>query len=285
MINISAYVYQIKYRNQFNKDFNLITGASFDGGIDSVDTGLTMSPTYTEKFDGTRADYGAKYGQTLTATFTFIKEDYTDISLPEQRAILKWIGGYKQNSWITLYNHEFTEICQMYGRFINVQAKVADARVIGYIGEFETTSPFCYSPIREVEQIFTGQQTLLLNNDSDVEDDYVFPIITIAPVNGPISEIHLTNENINKTTIFKNIKEDELVTIDSANKIVTSNHEYRHIGNDFTGLHGEYVSDYPVWPKLESGINKFIIDPSGAVKVAFQYRCPMKIGTVINGVI
>ena len=250
-----------------------------------------MSPIYTDKYDGSRIDYGAQYGQTLNVTFTFIKDDYSDISMTEQRNILKWLGGYKKNSWLTLYDYDYSEICQLYGRFINIQAKTADSKVIGYIGEFECPTPFAYSPLREVEQIYTGKQQLTLENESDAEDIYVYPIVTITPMNGPIDELHLFNKDIQETTVFKNIKADEIITINSSNKIVCSNNEYRYIGTDFSGLYGEneeYTSIAPVWPKLQPGDNRFIIDPcnnTAQVKYNFKYRYPMKIGTVIDGVI
>ena len=84
---------------------------------------------------------------------------------------------------------------------------------------------------------------------------------------------------------------NKVYEFNSSNKIVCSNNEYRYIGTDFSGLYGEneeYTSIAPVWPKLQPGDNKFIIDPcnnTAPVKYNFKYRYPMKIGAVINGVI
>lgn len=194
-----------------------------------------MSPTYTERYDGSRFDYGAKYGQTLTVTFTFIKEDYTELTLQEQRDVLRWLGGYKQNSWMTLYDNNYSPICELFGRFINIQAKSAGASVLGYIGEFECTSNCCYSYIREVEQTVDAEQTFILNNDTDFLDTYVYPVITIEPQGADISELHILNEETKEESILKNIKADETIVIDSGNKIVTSNHQYKHLGSGFSG--------------------------------------------------
>ena len=275
------YPYVVEYFDEYSTGFDCITNISFDGGEDEVSSGEVLEAVYSNKFDGTRIDYGAIHSEVLELTITFIKRDYSDFTKYEIRNMLKWLSGRKQNSWMKLYDEEMEAICEVFGRFIEVQQKVLDSRTVGLIAIFESTKPYPFCPLRHVEQVFTGNEILVLENDGDAADDYIMPYIELTPLNENIAEMKIYNKLTNETVTIKNIKQDETLTIDNENKIIYSNDEYRILGTDFCGITKGMETSYPVWLKLGPGDNRLELNPVSEtcrVKYVFKYRYPIKIG-------
>lgn len=275
------YPYVIEYFDDYSTGFNCITAVSFDGGFDEVSTGDAMDAVYSEKSNGERIDYGARYQEVLELNVTLLKSDYTDFTRNEKREILKWLSGRKQASWLKLYDQNMEPICEVFGRFIEVQQKTADSRTVGFLATFEATSPYPMSPLRHVEQIFTGPEVLILENDGDVVDEYVMPYMEITPLNEDISELVIYNKHIDETVKIKNIRQNETLVIDNANKLIFSNDTYRIIGEDFYGITSGIQTNYPVWCKLSPGDNRLELNPGSdtcRIKYVFKYRYPIKLG-------
>lgn len=210
-----------------------------------MDTGLMLDPVYTELYDGTRRDYGARRGQTLSIHFDIIKEDKTYFSLDENRNILKWLMGNRKNSWLTLIDSDNNDICELYGHFINIQEKASDANIIGYLCEFECTSSFAHSVTRTVIYNIDSEQNFILDNDSDCLDIPLYPIITIVPQGSAVAEIQIINKDLKEMSVLKNIAENETVVIDGYNKILTVNDKYTsykyQTSNDSLCFYGKKV--------------------------------------------
>jgi hypothetical protein len=210
-----------------------------------------------------------------------VKKDYSDFTNAEKRAILRWLTARKQNSWLKLYDQDGEEICEYYGRFTMVEEQTADSRVIGFTCTFTSTHPYAFSPIRDVQQTFTGKEQIIVENDSDVVDNVVRPYMAIKP-NKAISKLSIKNETTNIITYIKNIKANETLVIDNENKLAYSDNIYRTLGSDFYGDVDGFVTNYPVWIELIPGDNKLIIDTedtSTKVEYTIKYRYPIKIGS------
>jgi len=278
---MASYAYTIEYFNEYNQNYNCITAISFNASFNQESSFLMNEPVYTEKYDGTRIDYGTRYSEVAEVLINLVKKDYSDFTNAEKRAILRWLTARKQNSWLKLYDQDGEEICEYYGRFTMVEEQTADSRVIGFTCTFTSTHPYAFSPIRDVQQTFIGKEKIIVENDSDVIDNVVRPYMVIKP-NKAISTLSIKNETTNIITYIKNIKANETLVIDNENKLAYSDNVYRTLGSDFYGDVDGFVTNYPVWIELVPGDNKLIIDAgdtSTKVEYTIKYRYPIKIGS------
>lgn len=289
---MSSYAYTIEYFNVRNQDFDCITAISFDGSFNQESTFLSNEPVYSERYDGTRIDYGTRYSEVAEIIINLVKKDYSDFTNAEKREILRWLTARKQNSWLKLYDLDDEEICEYYGRFTNVEAQIADSRVIGFTCIFTSTHPYSFSPLRDIQQTFTDKETIIVQNDSDVVDDFVRPYIVIKPTSS-ISKLTITNITTDRQSVIEDIKESETVTIDNENKLIftdyTGDTTLRILGKDFkfygyidySNEQEKYMTDYPLWIELIPGNNKLQFDANGEGGEIFyqiRYRYPIKIG-------
>ena len=277
-----SYAYYFKYHNKCNTDFDLITSVSFDGGFDQIGTGIAMEAVETDRFDGIKIDYSARYVDRIELQITMVKKDYTDFARQEKRDIFRWLTGHKQASWIELYDADGDKIIDFFGRFTSVEEKTADSRTIGVIATFQSPYPYGFSPIREIKENFTGADTIILQNDSDIED-YVYPYFTITP-NKDITLLSIQNKTTNVTTCIKNLKANETLTLDNEHKLAFTDNEYRMMGEDFYGNVDGYITNYPVFIALKPNNNKIFIntnDDECVCSYSLTYRYPITLGTVV----
>lgn len=278
---MASYAYTIQYRNQYNQNFDCITAVSMDAGFDQVSSYTAVDGVVSELHNGLKVDHGARYIEQVELIITLIKKDYTDFSNSEKRQILRWLSSSKYCSWLTLYDIDGEPIADVYGRFSSVEEKIADSRVLGFVATFRSPYPYFFSNLREVKQTFIGSEKIVIENDTDAIDDLVRPCVTITP-SSAISELTILNKTTNRKSVIKNIKANELITIDNENKLIFSDDIYRIIGSDFYGIvDTDFVTSYPVWIELVPGDNELVIDTGDTytkVEYQIQYRYPIKLG-------
>lgn len=280
-----SYAYYFKYRQKTNKDFGLITSVAFgnDAGFDQIGTATAVEGVTSDKYDGTRIDYSAKYLECVELQITMVKDNYEDFTREDKRAILRWLSANKQASWIEFYDSDGGEIIQVFGRFTSIEEKTADSRTIGMIATFTSPFPYGFSPLRKINQTFIGSETVRIQNDTDVLDEYVCPYFTITP-SVAIDQLSIRNKNTNVTTFVKNLKANETLTLDNEHKLAFTNDEFRIMGEDFYGDVDGFITNYPVFIELEPGTNELFIDTGNTsceCTYSLSYRYPIKLGTVI----
>lgn len=279
---MASYAYTIQYRNQYNQNFDCITAVSMDAGFDQVSSYTAVEGVTSDLHNGLKVDHGSRYIEQVELIVTLIKKDYKDFSNSEKRQILRWLSSSKYCSWLTLYDIDGEPIADVYGRFVSVEEKIADSRVLGFVATFQSPYPYFFSSLRDVRQAFIGSEKIVLENDTDAIDDMVRPYITIKPLSA-VSELTILNKTTNRKSIIKNIKANELITIDNENKLIFSDDIYRIIGGDFYGVvDSDFVTSYPVWIELAPGDNEFVIDvgdTSTKVEYQIRYRYPIKLGS------
>lgn len=254
---------KVEFRGRSNDDENLIV-ATFDPDSGEIDSYLSMEPVYTDSYDGTiRTDYGAKYNDVARPSVTFIDPDGEDIQPFKVRSVLKWLTGSKQSAWLNVYNLDGEPICSYLGRFTDVKLQKMDARVVGIRAEFTANSPWAYSDIKTVSMKINGNAEFKIDNNSDDLDSCVYPQVIFK--NGQDkANLRIKNNTIGISTEFKQLQENEVITIDN-NFVAYSDNTSRIFDDDFNF----------VFPALSSGINSFDVEGSGDLTIMFRY--PMKV--------
>ena len=175
--------YKIRFRNKTNIDYDVIVNVSFSDDNSEVDSFLNKEVISSTSWDGSyKRIHGYKYNQPLTATLTFVKNDFSDFNDWENRRILSWLSSGDEMQKLEIYKDD-TEVISyvLYGNIITLQQrKIANNRVIGYICEFENTSPYAYSPTKTIERTVSSSESILIKCYSDEEEKKLYPKITIT---------------------------------------------------------------------------------------------------------
>ena len=255
-------------------DYNLIV-SHFDGDQGESDAWLGMDQIYSDSADGTRRiDYGAKFNSVAVPKITVIKPDGTDFLDIEVRQFLKWMTGFRKNSYLELCSwNEAEEKWEVKIRFLGRVTKAyqqkLDARTIGLIVEFTTVSPFAYSPVQTVEMDLDGNEVIVeLPHDSDDLDTLID--INVVFTNGNNNTLSISSDVMPQATEINDLLEGETITL-SSNGFIVSDADRILGGNRFN-----YI-----FPKIGYTGDMTKVDTLKVVgngHIAFQYIYFIKIG-------
>lgn len=155
-----------------------------------------------------------------------------------------------------------------FGRITNAWQQKMDARTVGIILEFTSSSPWAFSRVQTVEHTIHGREELTINNESDEQYSWLYMKTTYKNLDGTYLKItnKTTADGFNEEmTYVANLGYNETIVIDS-NKMITSDKTSRIFGSDFN-FH---------FPRLRSGLNTLEIECDGILK--FEYIMPLKAG-------
>lgn len=292
------------------KDYGLII-TSFEPDNGFVDSFLAMENVSDEYFDRTKQfNYGSKYASAAEIQITIIKHDGTDMSLGEFRACAKWLTGARVDSWLDMYAGN-TIVYSFLGKFTNFEQYKLDGRTVGGRATFSSVSPWAYSaPQRgdcslyqmtyiDEDGVFNkGDQYMNvfdgvlcastdegsyfnitddgivyldtsyksdINNKSD--DLYTYIYLDIDYMNESGTSLTIKNITLDEETVVTGLVPNESISI-SAKQFITSSIPNKIFGDNFNF----------VWPRLQPGINDFIVSGNGRGLAQFTYRYPMKVG-------
>lgn len=269
--------HRIEYRGYSSVDFDLITCLSFELDDGEVNSFLTREAVASESYRGEfKRIHQMKYTETFTPKFTFIKEDFGDFTTEEIRKVLRWLTGGSNASFLTVYKDDSNVVhFEILGAFSNVSLyKLGNGRCVGFVAEFESNAPFAFSQLQTVTKTITGttDNTFNIVVDSDEEETAIYPRITIQKAgSGDVTITNVYADNNQKsnvaTLLIKNNGDAETITVDGANRVISSSHTTRIFGDDF---------DKWAWLPLYNGTNT--IGVTGNCTVKFEWREPRKVG-------
>ena len=299
------------------KDMGLIIAAfasDTDNGL--TDTFLSMDISSDDYYDGTkRYTYNSRYNTQAIVTITVVKNNGKDFSLQQVRSCLRWLTGAKTDSWLDMYNGDEIKYSFL-GRVTNVQNYKLDARIVGLTITFTSVSPWAYSAPQvfdcsiyqliditedgvllkcggDVIPFGTDNEGVLSvsyldnNNYFNITDDgvayidnsyrtvidnqsddlYTYIYLDIDYINESSSFVSIRNITLGEETKVTNIRTNESISI-SAKQFIISNVPNKIFGDTFNF----------VWPRLQPGLNDFIVEGNGRGSAKFTYRYPMKVG-------
>ena len=176
--------YKIKWLNQNSLEYDTWTGLSFDGDSGDVDAHLSREAVVSEAYNGTlKRAHGYKWDNDYVVTLTFIKQDYSDFTPTENRKILSWLTGSKNASFLDVYMDDSEAIAySLLGNWTSIsQYKLGNGRIVGYVAEFESLTPWAFSPLRTITQDMSdpSNNSISLLIKTDELEGVVYPRIII----------------------------------------------------------------------------------------------------------
>lgn len=314
-------VKKIAYNNQYNNSFNLIVDAAFDSDNGESDSFLERESVSSETYNGKlKLVNNYKFTNVFSPKFTFIKNDFSDISVAEQRKIFAWLTSKSTPSLLTAYEDDNdTVLFECIGAFTDVRPyKLANNRTVGFIATFESIMPWALSQIQTYTNTTTNENGKTVYTDIEIPidqydcDSIIYPTITIKQT-GLVVDLGATQpslDNMLKNTVYLygggyywidttgelitsvedgsgfnttsvviineidgkayktqiiNNGGNEVITIDGANKIISSSIAVRTFGDDFN------------WNWLPLFNRDNTISVIGNCEVTIEFRKPMKI--------
>lgn len=210
MINLIS-VNRINYAGFSSQDFDLITCLSFEGDSGDVNTFLNREAVASESYRGHfRRVHNYKYNEVLAPTLTFIKDNFGDFTMEEQRTVFKWLTSKDTASFLTVYHDDTEEASyEILGGFIEINThKTGNGRVVGITAVFESIAPWAFSPLQTITKDVSNPSNnqITINLETDDSQSAIYPRITIQQKSSNIITINHTmgdKDNWVEGSVFK----------------------------------------------------------------------------------
>lgn len=222
---------------------------------------LELIEHFTEDFigDGSTANFelvnrcdkmfNVYINNTVSNAWTFTDNIITLTEVPAAGAKIKIAYGRIKYSFIC--------------RVTNAWQHKMDARTIGLILEFTSTSPFAFSAKQIVTKAINGATAITIDNDTD--DLYGYTPVNIIFENSTGDSLIMTHESTGIKTEIVGLEQNEIITM-SDNMMITSDNETKIFGNTFNFM----------FQRLIAGENNLVVNGIG--NITFEYVSAYKIG-------
>lgn len=249
--------------------------ASIDGssGFNTLEWGSQLDfNTIQNKNNGRNYATSTTYSDVYTVTFQVVKYSCDSgvtehISDTEYRQLVKWLNKKTYKDFSPISDNEEFSGYHFWGSF-NVKPIVINAEIFGLELIFTTDTPYAFGDIVRIEKNSTTFDIYCISDELEFQ-----PMKTTIQLLQD-GDLEITNKTINESTIIKNCKQNEVITIDSENLIITTtsaNHKFLY--NDFNYTYPKLHNDY------RDNKNSFVV--SVPCKITFEYRPVRKIGVIL----
>lgn len=244
--------------------------ASFDYNGESEDeTGITISTIEEFIGDNPIPKYlGEKYSNKIKPKVTFVKDpcafgNNMYFSEKECRNILRTVTGIRGYQWMKIINDESEDDIWFRSKIINISSKRVGSNILGLILEMENDSPFGWSSETTIDLNFKADKSIRIFSNTDDLYNYIYPTVSIMCSSD--GDFTINNITDNLLSEIKNVRNGEVITINSKTEVITSSMVHDLLLNDFN-LN---------WIRLKPDANELVTNMDA--KITFKYRVPRKV--------
>lgn len=133
---------------------------------------------------------------------TYLNQSDSIITKSERREITKWLTSSHFPEWLTFSGtgDSADDTIRYFGWFNNIESYSVNAQTFGLKLYFKCTTPFGYTDNLVTSVSCTTYKNILIANNSDELNSYVYPSIDIIPkANGEIYICNMSDATINQT--------------------------------------------------------------------------------------
>lgn len=230
-----------EYDNRYLSDYGfIICDFNFGSGANEIDAGSTITFNKISRHSGKKYSLSStQYDECITTSFDICKNpdiydpEDMEISNDEYIDIMRWLNRreFLKFQVIDDGNDNFERDTCYYNASFNIDKIKINEKLYGMRLKMETDKPFGYGQEQSVSWTFSDSNVSKILSDISDEIGYIYPnvIITINR-NGDLS---LYNELENCTTVIKNCKVGEVITLDGDTHIITTTYISHDVCNDF----------------------------------------------------
>ena len=244
--------YKIKWMNSTSLDMDCWTELSFGGNDGETETYLSKEAMISESYNGgSNKIHGYKWSEPFTFSVTLIKQDYSDFTSEENRKMLKWLTSSSNASFVDIYMDDSEAIeWSALGNWVNVsQYKLGNGRIVGYIAEWESATPWALSPLYTITKDVSDplDNKITINLETDDPQNAVYPRITIQQdsTTNIISINHAMGDTDNwvEGSVFKNINNNTFYWVDAKGEKHTSITDSSGFNTTSVSIKNTYTDD------------------------------------------
>ena len=236
------YAMDFEYADKRLSDFNCTTCTiNSGGGVEDVNIGCDITFSTVKNYHTfMQSRTSSSYDSVYATDFQIMKNEEENgenkyFTYEEVRAIYRWLNRHEYSKFKPLPDDEQDYDVHYFGSF-NIDEVFLNGRIIGLTLHFVSNAPYGFGEENQFHiAISEDNNTFSLYGDSDEVNYTIYPKVVIHCLSD-IGEDGLTIRNRTTGTMVhvKNCLENEILTIDGAYKIITSNNE-RHttLPNDF----------------------------------------------------
>lgn len=245
--------------------------ASFEyNGTSEDNIGMTRSTIEEFLGDNPIPVYlGDKYTDKIRPQITIVKnpcmysDDKMHFSEKECRNIFRTMTGIRGYQWMKVINDSDEDDIWFKAKINDINVQKINGVVYGIILIMECDSCFGWSNETNIDLNFKANKSIKIYSNTDDLHNYIYPVVKITATSDGI--LQLTNITDNQLTEIKNIKKDEVITINSKNEIISSSMSHDLLLDDFNLK----------WIKLLPDENEFVTNQD--MRITFSYRVPRKV--------
>jgi len=219
-------------------DYGMVLASFEYDGLSNDNLGMSRSTIEEYLGDNPIPVYlGNKYTDKIRPQVTFIKNPsiYANnkmyFSEKECRNIFRIMTGIHEYQWMKVINDNDEDDIWYRSKINDVNVERINGNVVGIILSMECDSCFGWSSETNIELDFKANSPIKIYSNTDDLHNYIYPIFSIKAKNAGTVEI--INKTDNWITAIENIKENEIITIDSKNEIISSSITHDLLLNDF----------------------------------------------------
>lgn len=260
------------FNGKSSETFGIVSADFDNSGLEDFSAGTQTEFETESNYDGSKwYSVSNKYNEPLEMELQLIKNpcsnEYKYFTRNEVRAILSWLCSPYDYQPFKIDNKFFYGM-NFQAKFINPQYKVIGEKVCGLQITVKMEHPFALSDDIKYKKTFNGSGTMTLFNHSDEFDKCLYPqkVIITALSNGKISIHNNNNENKYISTEFTNCVTNEVITMNSDERMLSSTNTSTPITERFSKN----------WIRLSPNENIFTV--TGNCTIEFIYNEIRRIG-------
>lgn len=207
--------HRIRYNNIFSNELNipdLITCVALDSDNGESSSFLNRESVASESYDGRyKRIHRLKYTETFSPKFTFMKSNFSDFSMEDVRAVLKWITSKDTTALLEVYYDDSNVVSfASIGGFVEPQLhKISNNRTIAITAVWDSISPFALSDLYTVTKTISSAIDNKITIDINTDDNKpVYPRIIIkhngSVVNIPSGTVYNALSDMVDNTVYFN---------------------------------------------------------------------------------
>lgn len=268
----------LNYNGKSSDDFDL-TLCSVDSNVEEIPIGLSREILKGENTMSRPIanHYGTKYNDVISFDITFVKNSQKPFNHDEIREINAWLTSTKIPTLLYIDDDEEDETVYHFGVFTST-TNVYTAGITALTYTFTSNSPYGWSKEYSYKRVCSENTSLILNNNSDDLEDFVYPSILINGSKGTnitisnLTEIEEFSLTLSCEQLYINSKYHQIYSYYADKKVLLSLSDLGWNEETQESIADGTKSIY--WFRLLPGENK--ISVSGACEITFTYRVPIK---------
>lgn len=254
----------------------VVTSISNNISAGSEITSDTIINTQTHKI----STLNAKYETPIETTFDIIKYDCAnrydeEFTYEELSWFLRWLNSKTDEKFQPIYSDSSYENICYYGIFTSIKYISIGSKIVGLTVTFRSNSPFGYVLQNFNTEINNANDVFSLYLQSDEEGKlYPSKVEIKCKENGDLKIYHSEESIFDKrSTEIKNCSNNEIITLDCENKVITSSVSHPALFNDFNY---NWLSLYNNWNN-----NKNIFTVTLPCEIKIEYENIRKVGIIV----